>query len=507
MKQHPDQATADSKEADLETGIIVAAMSDLSYQPSSSEEEEFEYESYEVAKGKDDIQIHEVTLNHHHLGDCTDLEVDTLICNGETMELHDGSFLMITELRKSKNGQCVTFDGYLFRPVEDLEQYLPATFGGTEVVWLCEAKEHDPKPEGYLRSASSKDVLRIRHLVLTSSDYDPECPFQSQTIGMFTDTRPLVCQWMLVAELSKSRCAKNSRSCQSVEKNKGSQGLPKAFIALSSEGSIAGGIAAANISYSQQRLGQLNTTSHIGACQSSKKHEHPLDRNLGKEKDRSRDVLAPRTSGNRIAKATCKSARRKSSYHLEHLMLGTSSAQAKVLEHDSEASHYTFADAFCGAGGTSIGARDAGLHIKWAFDHDGDAIDTYALNHGRDTCLQISAERFLEEAEVAYGKLYVEFLHLSPPCQGFALACRGSPQTGEINNKCMTYVDAIVEKVKPRIVTFEEVPQVLFRHREYFMTMVRNLTSIGYNIRWRNLECVDFGVPQMRKRLFVIASW
>ena len=506
MKQHQDQASADSEEADLDTGTIVAAISDLLYQPSSSEEEELEYESYELPKAKNDIQIHEVTLSHHHLGDCKDLEAGTLICNGETMELYDGSFLMITEPRKSKNGHPVTLDGYLFRSVEDLEQYLPATFGGTEVLWLCEAEEHDPKPEGYLRSASSKDVLRIRHLVVTKSDYVPECPLQSEAIGMFTDTRPLICQWILVAEISKSRCATNSRNCQSIEKNKGTQGLPKAFIALSSEASIAGGIGAADISYFQNHLGQLEATSHIGSCQSSK-HKHPRGRNLGKGKDRSGDVLAPETSGNRIAKATCKSARRKSSYHIQHLMLGTSSAQPKVLEHDSEPSHYTFADAFCGAGGRSVGARDAGLHAKWAFDHGGDAIDTYALNHGRDTCLQISAERFLEGAGVAYGKLYVDVLHLSPPCQGFALACRGSPQSGEINNKCMTYVDAILEKVKPRIVTFEEVLQVLFTHREYFTTMVRNLTSIGYNIRWKTFECVDFGVPQKRKRLFVIASW
>ena len=238
MKQHPDQTTADSKEADLDTGIIVAAMSDLSYQPSSSEAEELDHESYGLPKAKDDIQIHEVTLNYHHLGDCTDLEAGTLTCKGETMELHDGSFLLITELRKSKNGQSVTFDGYLFRPVEDLEQYLPTTFGGTEVVWLCEAKEHYPKPEGYLRSASSKDVLRIRHLIITNSDYVPEYPLQSQAKGMFTDTRPLICQWMLVAEVSKSCCAKNSRSCQSFKKIEGSQELLKAFIALSSEGSL-----------------------------------------------------------------------------------------------------------------------------------------------------------------------------------------------------------------------------------------------------------------------------
>ena len=498
MKQHPDQASDESK-ADLEKGIVEAAMS---YQPSSSEEGEFKYESYELPKAKDDIQVHEVTLSHHHQGDCTH-EAGTLIGNGETIELHDGSFLMITELRKSKNGHSVTFDGYLFRPV-DLEQYLPATFDGTEVVWLCEAKEHDRKPEGYLGSASSKDVLRIRHQVVIKSDYVAQCPLQSQAVRILMDTRPLICQWMLVAELSKSRGAKNSRSCQSIEKNRGSQGLSKAFIALSSEESFPGGIAAADISYLQHHLAQLEATSHVSSCQASR-HELPQGRNLAKGKDRCGDVLAPKTSDNRIAKATCNSAR--PSYHLACHMLGTSSAQPKVLlEHDFEPSHYTFADAFCGAGGTSVGARDAGLHIKLAFDHDGDAIDTYALNHGQGTCLQISVENFVEEAEVAYGKSYVDVLYQSPPCQGFALACRGSPHSGKIK-KCMTYVDAIVEKVTPRIVTFEEVPQILPRHREYFTTMVRDLTSIGYNIRWRTLECVNFGVPQKQKRPFVIASW
>ena len=236
-------------------------MSDLSYQSSSSEEEEFKYESYELPQAKDDIQIREVTLSHHHLGDCTDLEAGTLICNGETMELHDGSFLMITELRESNNGHSVTFDGYIFRPFEDLKQYLHATFGGTEVVWLCEAKEHAPKPEGSLRSASSKDDLRIRHLVVIKSDYVADCPLQSQAIGMFTDTRSLVCQWMLVAELSNIRCAKISRICQSIEKSKGSQGLPKAFTALSSEGSIAGGIAGANNFYFQHHLANICASS------------------------------------------------------------------------------------------------------------------------------------------------------------------------------------------------------------------------------------------------------
>lgn len=60
--------------------------------------------------------------------------------------------------------------------------------------------------------------------------------------------------------------------------------------------------------------------------------------------------------------------------------------------------------------------------------------------------------------------------------------------------------------MKPRIVTFEEVPQVLFRHRQHFTATVLSLTSLGYNVGWRVLECADFGVPQRRRRLFMVAS-
>lgn len=352
------------------------------------------------------------------------------------MELHDGSFMTITELRVSKDDSSVSFDGHLFRRVEDFEKYLPVKFGGNELVWLCEAKEQDPKPKCYLRSASSKDVLRIRHLVFATPESGSKSFPQLRGTGELTDGMPpLTCQWQLVAELSKSHSRGALRSFRSAVR--GSQ--PKAFIALSSQRPLGGGMAAADFFHSQHHL----DNGRLKVGKKSKK--------------------------------------------------GTKS---KI---------YTFADTFCGAGGVSSGARDAGLRIEWAFDEDGDAIDTYALNHGKDSCKQMSAETFLKP-ENTYGTAKVDILHLSPPCQGFTLACRGSPKNGEKDNECMTYVGGIVKKVKPRIVTFEEVREILIRHREYFTSMVRDLTSIGYSVRWRVLECADFGVAQKRRRLFMIAS-
>lgn len=156
----------------------------------------------------------------------------------------------------------------------------------------------------------------------------------------------------------------------------------------------------------------------------------------------------------------------------------------------------------------SLGARAAGLHIRWAFDHNGCAMETYSVNHGRDVGVQMSAENFeLGASGSTEGYFKVDILHLSPPCNGFSRAYRGPPRVAVKANQCMTYVGAIVEKVKPRIVTFEEVREVLFRYREYFTTMIHNLTSMGYSVKWRLIECADLGLPQRRRRLFMIASW
>lgn len=512
MNDGPEYQSISSEEDGSDNQPSSSEEEGSDFQPCLSEEDEPESKPCRPRKTDDYILIDQVTLNHRHLKAGTDLEVGTVISKGQTLELHGKSFLMVTELRRYKT-DSVTFVGYLFRPIEELEDYLPVTFGGSEVVWLCEAREQDPKPEGYLRSASSKDVLRVRQLGLTNSECASDTFLQSPPTGMFTDGRPLVCQWILVAELSKSRRTKISRSCRSF--GNGSQSQPKAFIALSDQEPFVGRIEVADNSQPRHHPSSdpLEATTDNGPCQ-PKKHRRAPGRNLGKGKERCRDawarlVLGPNTNGNRIAKATRSSARRKSSYHLEmnfaHV-LGISSAQQIPSEQDIEPKTYTFADAFCGAGGMSIGARDAGLRIEWAFDQDEDAIETYTLNHGANTCKQISAQHFLEAGN-AYGTSKVDILHLSPPCQGFALACRGSPRNGEQDNQCMAYVGGIVEKVKPRIVTFEEVRNVLFKSREYFKKMVRDLTSIGYNVRWRIIECVDFGVPQKRSRLFMIASW
>lgn len=171
---------------------------------------------------------------------------------------------------------------------------------------------------------------------------------------------------------------------------------------------------------------------------------------------------------------------------------------------------YTFGDAFCGAGGMCRAAVDAGLRLKWAFDNDSEAIGAYRLNFnklGMQTyCLSHYDFMLLPDPE---GQLMVDFLHLSPPCPPWSVAqaTKGKGPTDEMVKETLHSTKPILQKVRPRIVTFETVPGLLdFRHAETIGTVVDSFTSLGYSIRWKIVHFAELGLPQLRQRLFVIAS-
>jgi DNA (cytosine-5)-methyltransferase 1 len=84
-------------------------------------------------------------------------------------------------------------------------------------------------------------------------------------------------------------------------------------------------------------------------------------------------------------------------------------------------SRYTFGDVFCGAGGASQGARQAGLHIRWGLDNDDDAIQAYENNYPGALPFRCNAHDFPPEGH-SNEELRVDVLHLSPPCCFFSPA-------------------------------------------------------------------------------------
>jgi DNA (cytosine-5)-methyltransferase 1 len=80
---------------------------------------------------------------------------------------------------------------------------------------------------------------------------------------------------------------------------------------------------------------------------------------------------------------------------------------------------YTFADVFCGAGGASRGADNAGLQLVWALDKDEHAIQAYRRNFKGPKALHRDAHSFPKD-EIERKDSMVDFIHFSNPCQPFS---------------------------------------------------------------------------------------
>ena len=165
---------------------------------------------------------------------------------------------------------------------------------------------------------------------------------------------------------------------------------------------------------------------------------------------------------------------------------------------------YTFGDCFCGAGGMSRAATTAGLRVSWGFDFESLACYSYALNFH-------TARVYLEDAHTfATSPLSqkVDICHMSPPCQFFSPAHTHTGKNDEVNTAAFLAVGMLLSKSRCRIAILEQTAGLLHaRHAEYFHACVREFTHRGFSVRWKVLNAADYGLPQRRSRLFMIAAW
>lgn len=165
---------------------------------------------------------------------------------------------------------------------------------------------------------------------------------------------------------------------------------------------------------------------------------------------------------------------------------------------------YTFGDCFCGAGGTSRGAIGAGLRVEWGFDFTLAACKSYALNFYAARVYNIWAHQF---SSLQNQDHKVDICHLSPPCQFFSDAHTVLGKDDDMNIASLFAIFELLQQAKPRVVTLEQTSGLLRRHPVFLNAVILMFTSRGFSIRWRLLNCADFGLPQRRLRVFMIASW
>jgi DNA (cytosine-5)-methyltransferase 1 len=162
-------------------------------------------------------------------------------------------------------------------------------------------------------------------------------------------------------------------------------------------------------------------------------------------------------------------------------------------------------DLFCGAGGLSEGFRAAGFDVTFALDRDRDAVATYRANH-RDTVVHQGSITDLSPArlaELAGGR--VDVIVGGPSCQGFSTANKARSGADDERNELWTHMMAVVQELEPRAFVLENVPgMVQFRDGGLGAEIVAGFESLGYVVQHRILLAADYGVPQRRRRLFIV---
>lgn len=162
-------------------------------------------------------------------------------------------------------------------------------------------------------------------------------------------------------------------------------------------------------------------------------------------------------------------------------------------------------DAFAGAGGLSLGLRWAGFDVRAAYDFDRHAVETYRHNlDDRITCASaedLSGDVLMRQAGLQDGEC--DLLTGGPPCQGFSVQRRGA-DVDERNDLVLQFLRQI-DEVRPRAFLMENVSGLAGRRGANILTQfAASARKIGYNLQQTVLDAADYGVPQHRRRLFVV---
>jgi DNA (cytosine-5)-methyltransferase 1 len=169
----------------------------------------------------------------------------------------------------------------------------------------------------------------------------------------------------------------------------------------------------------------------------------------------------------------------------------------------------SFIELFSGAGGMSLGLKNAGLESVGAVEADRFAAETYRSNFPNVNFFESDIRSF------SAGKVKAEFsgvdlIAAGPPCQGFSVA--GPSQYGKIDERNFLIFEVLrfLKLLSPKMFIVENVKGILSgkltKEKLALNEFVSSAKSLGYFIEYHVLQAADFGAPQWRERVFIIGS-
>lgn len=168
-------------------------------------------------------------------------------------------------------------------------------------------------------------------------------------------------------------------------------------------------------------------------------------------------------------------------------------------------------DTFSGAGGFSLGFEMAGCDVIGGIEVDSWAGETFSSNH-KDAIVITRDIRQVSDDELSeiFALRRPDVLLGGPPCQGFSICRKDAGDPTYPRNSLFNEFLRVARVLQPDCVIMENVPNIENARTSTGELVIgiieKELKLLGYHVAHTILEATDFGIPQMRRRLFVVAS-
>ncbi len=164
-------------------------------------------------------------------------------------------------------------------------------------------------------------------------------------------------------------------------------------------------------------------------------------------------------------------------------------------------------DLFCGVGGLSYGLHQGGLNVLAGYDLDDTCKFAYETNVGARFINRNIKEVSAEEIKSIYHAKSIKVLAGCAPCQPFSSYAYKNKSKDPNKYDLLYEFGRLVQDVQPDIITMENVPSIrVFKLKNVLGDFIQTLSSNGYSMSYRIVYCPEYGIPQKRKRLVLLAS-
>lgn len=168
---------------------------------------------------------------------------------------------------------------------------------------------------------------------------------------------------------------------------------------------------------------------------------------------------------------------------------------------------YTYIDLFSGAGGMSLGFDNAGFKNLFAIEFNKNFSETYKKNFPNHQLIVDDIKNVTEQQihDIIKNKR-VDVVIGGPPCQGFSIAGNiGRNFIDDDRNRLFKEFVRFVNCLKPKIFILENVKAMeSHNHGKTIKEIISSFEQIGYKVKYKVLNAADYGVPQERRRIFLV---